>query len=191
MTEVWKDIEGYEGLYKISNYGEVWSERRQRLLKKNKNNRGYYVVGLNKNNNQKQFTVHRLIAINFIDNPSEKPCVNHIDENKTNNHVSNLEWCTHKENSNHGTAIKRREETMKHSSKWERYIERKKKETSKPIIGISIDNGEIIEFPSMNEAGRNGYQISNIFLCANGKRSKHKGYKWFYKKNYIQGVGRC
>ena len=191
MTEIWKDIEGYEGLYKISNHGEVWNGRKQRLHKKNKNNRGYCVVTLNKNNKQKQFLIHRLVAIHFIDNPFDKPCVNHIDENKTNNHHSNLEWCTHKENSNHGTAIERMKETMKHSSKWEEYMERKKEETSKPIVGVSINNGEIIEFPSISEAGRNGYTRGNIQFCLNGERTKHKGYKWFYKKNYIQGVGRC
>ena len=174
MTEIWKDIEGYEGLYKVSNHGEVWSERKQGLLKKGKCATGYYSVSLYKNKKQKIFFVHRLVAINFVDNPLGKPCVNHIDENKTNNHFSNLEWCTHKENSNWGSAI-----------------ERRKTKRSKQIVGINIDNGQIIEFPSINEAGRNGYHISSICLCVNGKQPKHKGYKWFYKKDYIQGVGQC
>ena len=173
MTEIWKDIKGYEGLYKISNYGEVWSVRKRILLKKCET-LGYHCVGLTKNKKRKHFKVHRLVANNFVDNPFNKPCVNHIDENKKNNHYSNLEWVTHKENSNWGTAI-----------------ERRKTKRSKQIVGINIDNGQIIEFPSINEAGRNGYHISSICLCANGKRSKHKGYKWFYKKNYIQGVGQC
>ena len=190
MTEIWKDVKGYEGLYKVSNHGEVWSERKQGLLKKGKSGREYYRVVLTKNKEKKYFDVHRLVATHFVDNPFEKPCVNHIDENKTNNHVSNLEWCTHKENSNHGTAIKRREETMKHSSKWERYIERKKKETSKPIIGISIDNGEIIEFPSMNEANRNGYHKGNIWACINGQLSTHRGHRWFYKHDYTKELSR-
>lgn len=191
MTEIWKDIKGYEGLYEISNYGEVWSVRKQMSLTKKKGSRGYHHISLYKNKKQKQFTIHRLVATHFIDNPFKKPCVNHIDENKTNNHHSNLEWCTHKENLNHGTAIERRKETIKSSSKWERYIEIKRKETSKPIVGVSINNGEIIEFPSISEANRNGYNRGKIQFCLNGKRTKHKGYKWFYKKNYIQGVGRC
>ena len=169
MTEIWKDIEGYEGLYKISNYGEVWSERKQGLLKKGKCATGYYSVSLYKNKKQKQYTIHRLVAINFIKNPFEKPCINHIDENKKNNHYSNLEWVTHKENSNWGTAI-----------------ERRKTKRSKQIVGINIDNGQIIEFPSINEAGRNGYQQSSIWMCVNGRQSVHKGYKWFYKHDYIQ-----
>ena len=90
---------------------------------------------------------------------------------------------------NWGTAIERIKKTRKYSSKWKEAHERRTTKLSKPIIGISIDNGEIIEFPSMNEAGRNGYHISSICLCVNGKRSKHKGYKWFYKKDYTQGVG--
>ena len=117
MTEIWKDVNGYEGLYKISNHGEVWSERKQGLLKKGKCGREYYRVVLNKNKEKKYFDVHRLVAISFIDNPFKKKCVNHIDENKTNNHYSNLEWVTHKENANHGTAIERRKETIKNSSK--------------------------------------------------------------------------
>ena len=169
MTEIWKDVKGYEGLYKISNYGEVWSVRKQGLLKKGKGGRGYYSVSLYKNKKQKSFTIHRLVANNFIENPFEKPCINHIDENKKNNHYSNLEWVTHKENSNWGTAI-----------------ERRKTKRSKSIIGVNIDDGEVIMFPSINEAGRNGYQQSSIWMCMNGRQSVHKGYKWFYKHDYIQ-----
>ena len=118
MTEIWKDVKGYEGLYKISNYGDVWSVRKQMLLKKCNNSR-YYQVTLAKNKNHKNFTIHRLVATHFVDNPFEKPCVNHIDENKTNNHYSNLEWCTYKENTNWGSGI-----------------ERRKTKQSKPIVGV-------------------------------------------------------
>ena len=191
MTEVWKDVEGYEGLYKISNYGEVWSTRKQGLLKKGEITSGYYNVVLTKNKKRKTFYIHRLVANNFIDNTLEKPCVNHIDENKTNNHCSNLEWCTYEENMNWGTAIERIKKTRKYSSKWKEAHERRTTKLSKPIIGLNINDGKTIEFPSINEAGRNGYHQSNIWSCLNGKCSKHKGYKWFYKKDYIQGVGRC
>ncbi|MBO3062747.1 NUMOD4 domain-containing protein [Mammaliicoccus fleurettii] len=108
MTEVWKDVKGYEGLYKVSNHGKVWSARKKILLKEVKGGREYYRVVLTKNKEKKYFDVHRLVAINFIDNPFKKKCVNHIDENKTNNHYSNLEWVTHKENVNHGTAIEKK-----------------------------------------------------------------------------------
>ena len=189
MTEIWKDVKGYEGLYKVSNHGEVWSERRQKLLKKSKGTKGYYKVILTKNKKPKNFDIHRLVAINFIDNPFKKICVNHLDENKTNNHYSNLEWCTHKENSNHGTAIERNKEIRKHSSKWKEYHKRRRMKLSKPIVGVNINDGEIIEFLSANEAGRNGYQQSSIWSCLNGRQSVHKGHRWYYKHDFIQGVG--
>ena len=189
MTEIWKDIKGYEGLYKISNYGEVWSVRKRILLKKCET-LGYHCVGLTKNKKRKHFKVHRLVANNFVDNPFNKPCVNHLDENKTNNHYSNLEWVTHKENSNWGTRNERIKKTRKHSSKWKAYNKRRKWRDSKPIVGVNIKNGNIIEFPSATEAGRNGYVRSNISRCANGKRSVHKGHKWFYKQDFIERVSR-
>ncbi|WP_204200859.1 NUMOD4 domain-containing protein [Mammaliicoccus sciuri] len=181
MRIIWKDIDGYEGLYKISNHGEVWSERKQGLLKKGEGTSGYHYVSLNKNKKQKSFTVHRLVANNFIENPFEKPCINHIDENKKNNHYSNLEWCTYKENANHGTGNERRKETKKNSLKC--------KKLCKSIVGVNIDNGEIIEFHSIREANRNGYNRTSIWKCINGKQSIHKRCKWFYKHDFIQGVG--
>ena len=106
MTEIWKDIKGYEGLYEISNYGEVWSERKQGLLKKGKSATGYYSVSLYKNKKQKIFLVHRLVAITFIKNKENKELINHKDANKLNNHIDNLEWCTYKENNNHARNLK-------------------------------------------------------------------------------------
>ena len=190
MTEIWKDVKGYESLYKVSNHGEVWSERRQILLKEAKNASGYCKVPLTKNKKQKFFFVHRLVATHFIDNPFKKPCVNHIDENKTNNHYSNLEWCTHKENLNHGTRNERIKEARKDSLKWKEFHERRKTKLSIPIVGVSINNGEIIEFPSLSEANRNGYHKGNIWACINGRLSTHRGHKWFYKHDYVQGVSK-
>ena len=189
MRISWKDIEGYEGLYKVSNHGEVWSVRKQGLLKKNDGEKNYYRVTLSKNKKKKQFNIHRLVATHFIDNPFKKPCVNHLDENKTNNHYSNLEWVTHKENSNWGTRNNRIKESLKHSPKWESYTKRRiNKGNSKPIVGVNIDNGEIVEFPSIREASRNGYHESNVWMCINGRRSTHKRCKWFYKHDFMQGV---
>ncbi|QYG31004.1 HNH endonuclease [Mammaliicoccus sciuri] len=185
MTEIWKDIKGYEGLYEISNYGEVWSVRKQTLLTKCETS-GYHCVGLTKNKKRKHFKVHRLVANNFVDNPFNKPCVNHLDENKINNHHSNLEWVTHEENANYGTRNERIKETRKSSSKWKAYNKRRKWRDSKPIVGVNIKNGNIIEFSSATEAGRNGYVRSNISRCANGKRSVHKGHRWYYKHDFIE-----
>ena len=99
--EEWKNIIGYEGLYEVSNKGNVRNVRRNTLLKFS-NNQGYKQVYLYKNGIRKGFRVHRLVAQAFLLNPDNLPCVNHLDEDKTNNNVTNLEWCTAKYNSNYG-----------------------------------------------------------------------------------------
>ena len=104
--EVWKDIQGYEGLYQVSNLGRVRSlhyrntnEVRELFLKPH--NRGYLQVELHKYGNRKMFTVHRLVALAFVDGFAENREVNHIDENKHNNRADNLEWVTTSENVRH------------------------------------------------------------------------------------------
>lgn len=106
-----KDIKGYEGLYKVDNFGNVYSLPRKTTkggkLKQQINKRNYCRVVLCKNNIAKAFSVHRLVAQAFIPNPQNFPQVNHKDENPRNNCVSNLEWCTAKYNCNYGTGIQR------------------------------------------------------------------------------------
>lgn len=97
------DIEGYEGLYAITEDGNVWSYRRNKFLIAKMSNCGYMRVVLSKNNVTTNYSVHRLVAKAYIPNPNNYPCVNHKDENKLNNCVENLEWCTHKYNRNYGT----------------------------------------------------------------------------------------
>lgn len=113
MEEIWKYIQGYEGLYQISNLGRVKSlnynhTKKEKILQYRINERGYKYISLCVNNIRKSFKIHRLVAEAFIPNPHNYPCINHKDEDKTNNCVDNLEWCTYKYNSNYGTAIKRR-----------------------------------------------------------------------------------
>lgn len=105
--EMFKDIQGYPN-YQISNLGRVWSKKRQIYLKPNKNNSGYLTVYLPAANGKyKRELIHRLVALTFIPNLENLPCVNHKDENKENNAVTNLEWINHKENINYGTCIER------------------------------------------------------------------------------------
>ena len=95
IKEVWKDCKGYEGLYQVSNYGRVWSVKGQRYFTGSVNNRGYYATTLTaKNGKRKTEMIHRLVALAFLNNPNNYPQVNHKDENKLNNCVDNLEWCT-------------------------------------------------------------------------------------------------
>ena len=116
MTEIWKDIKGYENLYEISNYGRVrthknkttWTERHgtrhwKQIYLKEKNPKGRDCrVSLWKDGKVKDYLVHRLVAFAFIPNDDiTRDCINHIDGNPKNNHVENLEWCNYKENSNH------------------------------------------------------------------------------------------
>ena len=119
MKEEWRDIKGYEGKYQVSNLGRVKSLKdskenyREKILSNSTDKRGYSNVNLYKNGKRNYFKVHRLVAEAFIPNPNNYPQVNHKDENKTNNCVSNLEWCTHEYNINYGTRNKRVSEKMK------------------------------------------------------------------------------
>ena len=105
--EEWRSIPGYEGLYEVSNKGNVRNVRRNTLLRLPKTNKGYIQVVLCKNGIMNGLKVHRLVAQAFIPNPDNLPMVNHKDEDKTNNNVDNLEWCDAKYNSNYGTSIER------------------------------------------------------------------------------------
>lgn len=99
-----KDIKGYEGLYAVTEDGQVWSYRSQKFLKPyNKSNHGYEKVNLYKDKVSTTYCVHRLVAETYLPNPNNYPCINHKDENKLNNHANNLEWCTYKYNNNYGT----------------------------------------------------------------------------------------
>lgn len=102
MKEIWKNINGYNGFYKISNYGNVYNSKWDRPLKQhiNKGN-GYYDVQLYNSCQKKHFTIHRLVALHFVDNPKSLGFVNHKDGNKHNNYFMNLEWVTKSENSKH------------------------------------------------------------------------------------------
>ena len=123
QKEIWKDIEGYEGYYQVSNLGRVKSlDRNQRyesvktpytrrlkgrVLNQMTTKLGYKKLTLAINQNYKNMPVHRLVARAFLSNEKNLPCVNHINENPSDNRVENLEWCTYKHNSNHGTARQR------------------------------------------------------------------------------------
>lgn len=102
---IWKDVVGYEGLYEVSNDGIVRKAETKKTLKVYAANNGYERVSLNRNAHNRIALVHRVVAEAFIPNEKSKPCVNHIDGNKKNNTVENLEWCTHSENELHSHRV--------------------------------------------------------------------------------------
>ena len=172
MTEIWLPIEGYENLYEVSNLGRVrrlesfvagkaGSKRKisGKILKPGVS-KGYLIVNLCKNAVRKNYYVHRLVSTAFLPNPDNKPQVNHLSEDKTNNEVSNLEWCTAKENNNYGTRIKRASE--KHS---------------KSVLCIELNQ----IFPSLTEAARQlSLNVGNLGSVLAGRRKTAGGYHFEY-----------
>lgn len=108
MSKFFKLIPGYED-YLVSENGEIFSTKRQKFLKPRKNEYGYLKINLYKNGKYKNFRVHRLVALTFIQNPNNYPIINHIDGNKLNNNISNLEWCTYSQNNKHAWKLGLRE----------------------------------------------------------------------------------
>lgn len=149
---------------------------------KPKLNKGYQVVNLYKAGNAKSCSIHRMVAIAFIENPLSNPEINHIDENKLNNKVSNLQWCTAKENSNWGTRKQRISKTVIQLYKDGVYKDR----GYRPIFQIDANTGTIIrKFEGASEAARLfGFHQGNITSCCQGKLNQTKGFKWAYCEDY-------
>lgn len=172
MKREWKPIEGYEGLYEVSNLGEVKSlgnnkKRKEKLLSPGKNSNGYLFVNLWKNGVGKPILVHRLVYSTFVGDIPDRLEVNHIDENKENNRVDNLNLMTSKENKDWGTANARRAAAQ-----------------SKAVEALDKVTGRVIfTFPSTIEAGRQGFHQGNVAACCRGERKSHGGFIWRYKEN--------
>lgn len=184
MNEEWRDIKGYEGKYQISSLGRVKSLKnskgnyREKILSNTPTKGGYLRVNLYKNNKKKTFTIHKLVAIHFISNPNNYKEVNHKDEDKTNNCVSNLEWCTREYNNKYGTRIQRFSESRKDKCKGSNHPKAHK------VLCITTDK----KFNTVKEASEY-YSIDRncISSCCQGKRNsagKHpvtgEKLKWKY-----------
>ena len=173
MKEIWKDVKDYEGLYQVSNLGRI--KRKSKIIKNGIDTKGYCYVNLSKNGIVKNVRVHRIVAISFIPNIENKKEINHIDGNKQNNCVSNLEWATHKENIKHAikTNLLPKEKLIELSKLG---VEKNKKQVAQ------IKNNVIIAiFDSTSKAYRIT-KIHHISCVANGNRNQAGGYQWKYIK---------
>lgn len=183
MIEEWRMCKGFEPFYEVSNTGKVrsiavWSDKYQRIIKRKspKEKRqetthdGYNRVTLSHYGKHYHCAVHRLVAMAFIENPNNYPCINHKDENPSNNKVENLEWCTYKYNSNYGTLPQRIKEWQTNSPI-----------RSKAVNQIDKDGNIIKSYPSQKEAERQtGVSADMIGRVCRGKAKTGGGFKWAF-----------
>ena len=156
MIEKWKDVVGYEGLYKISNFGRV--KGKHRIKSQLDNGKGYLIVHLYKNGKPRWHLVHRLVAKAFIENTENKPTVNHIDGNRKNNKSTNLEWATYSENNLHSYQYNG-----------------KKPPRAKAIY--CVETGEVYR-SSYEASRRTGFVQTSINKCVNGRQKTVGGTHW-------------
>jgi len=190
----WKPIKDFEGIYEVSNDGRVrsldkkvnvsnqYGAKAKRIIKgrelKQIFNGMYYVVGLSNNNKMKQYFVHRLVAETFIDNPNNYNCVNHIDCNKLNNNVNNLEWCSKEYN----TSVAWKDGQInipkgKNNKMYGKYGKDANK--SKPIYQYDLQGNFIKKWDSQKDVERElGFRQNCISNCALGRSKSSYGYVW-------------
>ena len=163
--EIWKDIKGYEGKYQISNMGRVKSLNyrntgKEKIMKPYDNGHGYLKIKLCKDGKVKKYRINRLVALAFLENPNSLPEVNHKNEDKTDNRVENLEWCSRSYNVNYGTRTEK---------------------TCKPVFSVDKESGLIMWWQSVIEASRQtNINQGSIAKCCQGKRKSAGGHIFFY-----------
>jgi hypothetical protein len=195
-TEIWKPVVGYEGLYEVSNLGQIRSLGNTRgpsrfrevvtLMRHEITKQNYHRVSLRKDGKYKHWLVHRLVAIAFIPNPNNYPIVNHKDCNPSNNHADNLEWCTCQYNVTYADAKKKQVESFKKSNinrcHYYKGLATKNRlkvgSYEKPVHQVDPNTGEILNtFRSIRDAER-AFNTKHVSAVVNGRRPKAKGYFW-------------
>jgi len=169
--EIYKDVVGYEGIYQVSNLGNVKrillsrgvSKKNNNFIKPN-NNKGYYYIRLTLNNKTKNFLVHRLVAQAFINNPNNYPFVNHINGIKNDNNANNLEWCTHSQNIRHAIEIGLKVTAKGDDNKLSRKI-------------IDTQTGEIYH-STLTLSKKLGVNRGTLWSWLSNKRPNKTIYKW-------------
>ena len=171
--EQWKVVEGTYGALEVSDLGRVRSNLRDgRILKTQRDNKGYHRLRMTIRRERRSFKLHRLVAQAFVPNPENKPQVNHIDGNKDNNAASNLEWVSNVENAHHAIS----------NGLWGNVYKASLKENEsrkRPIIAFK--DGQAIEFGSIADAER-AIGSRHITDVLKGKRRQAKGYTFAYKE---------
>lgn len=178
----WKDIKGYEGHYRISDNGDIFSLESNKVLKTMSNKNGYTYIHLTKGGKKKSFTIHRLVALHFCEGYGEDLVVDHIDQNRDNNHCSNLRWISRKENSNNisaDTRAKVSEVSKRNARKVSQMTGRKKR----PVISISPDGVEKYHGSIMEASRYTGVGNSSIWKALNKGSVLASGYKFKHALN--------
>lgn len=189
--EIWKDIKGLEGLYKVSDYGRVKSLKR--VVKFGKQQRTIeekirkpHVIRTKQNYTQlcvslkgKEFIVSRLVAEAFIPNPENKPCIDHINTDPTDNRVGNLRWVTHKENSNNPITLS----NMSNARKGKPGLKGDKNKYSKKVLQFDLKGNFIKEWDCLHQIEETiGLSHTQVSRCCNGKYKTSGGFVWKFKK---------
>ena len=188
-NERWKDIKDFEGFYKISDYGRVKSLKRiinhngsyskhiriKELIRKIRiNKQGYWYLNLAKNGVYKTKKIHRLVAEHFIDNPHNYPFINHIDGNKLNNNINNLEWCTPSYNTNHAYKLGL-------SKAWNKGLYGSVNKTTRSVNQYDLNGNYIRTWDCIKNVERIlKIESCNITRTCQGKRQSAGGYLWKY-----------
>ena len=198
MNEIWKPIKGYEGFYEASNLGNVRSVdrvilstanilhtehtqlRKGRVLKQGNGRAGYKLVVLQRDGKRKTKYTHRVIATTFIDNPDNKPCIDHINGDHTDNRAENLRWCTQQENIKNPNTIHKNLDILRYNAS--------NNCKAKTILQLDKDSLEIIqEIPPKSSYFEDmGYIRAYITIACRNRSKNAYGYKWAYKDDYFE-----
>lgn len=197
MTEEWRDVPGYEGLYQVSSLGRVKSLAKEymicgkgivrtsdKIMSLHKMYDGYVRVELNHKGKAKEFPVHRLVAMAFLDNPEHKPHIDHINTIKNDNRVENLRWVTPKENFANPITLGRWKVAVKNYPSGEANpLFEGKSPDSKVVLQYDTNGILVARYACCHQAARrNGYNYSNIARVCRGERNTYKGFIWKYEE---------
>lgn len=202
-NEEWRDVVGYEGYYVVSNFGRVATlshtvsftsvcngvevkktfNAKQCLRKLNRGKCGYMECMLRNSKRIKLMKVHRIVAEAFIPNPHDYPIINHKDENKKNNRVENLEWCTCEYNVNYRTRNERLKSSLSDAHKNGLY-NNAYRVSRKPIVGISLLDNTTLFFEKSSDLKEHGFERHLVSKCCRNLRKDYKGYKWMFLSDY-------